>query len=355
MLRTNTVHERQNADGTLDYVVDVGSVLYNDRVITVGSLVVPLHRQSYFTLPGEKGMYAVVNAYYEVGTGKFFLDRVLLSTKFISSANSLAIPNLLPLAQFVLKQSVGGFTVESVNEYSRMATYAVSSDGDTGAPGMDGPVGPTGWAGMTGAEGPTGAPGITGYTGMQSPTGVGVQGTRGFQGCTGIYPDMNLFLYLKFKTESNDQTDYSAYERDCTWTVTGMSVTGADEISSFTKETGVVDSCHSIMYRGGTSRYVHDDYVDFSGYTGVIQAWVRVDVVPEVDFSYTGVAGVTGVLRFTEQCKYFPQTWTWHVDGTQVSTSKIFTRVVPTGEHLVRLDSTNAAGGMAKTKLVVMP
>lgn len=353
MVRTNTVHERRGATGMIDYVVDLGNILVDDRVITVGNLTVPLRGQTFFALPAEKGMYAVVNAYYEVDTGKFYFDRVLLSDKFVPAVNSRAIPNLIPLAQFVLKQSAGGFLVESISEYSRMATYTVGDGGETGEQGLQGPQGPTGCPGQTGAQGPTGVEGWQGLTGVQGVTGVGAQGSRGVQGPTGVYPDLSLLLYLKFKSDSGDQVDYSVYERDCTWAVTGMSVTGTDEISSFSNETGIVDGCHSVVYRGGGSRYERDEYLDFSGYTGVLQAWVRVDVPPEADFSYTGVAGVTGVLRFTEQCKYFPETWTWHVDGTLVSTSKIFTHVVPTGEHLVKLSSSNVAGSMDRTKLVV--
>lgn len=355
MIRTNNVHERRNYDGTVDYVVDLGNVLINDRVVTIGNIVVPLNRETFFTLPEEKDKYAVVNAYYEVETGKFLFDRVLVSDKFVSSVNSRAIPNLVPLAQFVLKQSVGGFTVSSVNEYSRMSTYAISTGGDTGSQGLQGPPGPTGSLGWTGMEGPTGVVGLVGETGYQGPTGAGAQGAQGVQGPTGVYPDLSLLMYLKFKSDSGDQTDYSAYQRDCSWAVTGLGVTGSSEVSSFTREAGIVDNCHSVVYQGGGSYYKHEGYVDFSGYTGVAQAWVRVDVVPEVDFSYTGVAGVTGVLRFTEHCVYFPESWAWDIDGSQVSTSKIFTQVVAPGEHLVKLSSSNACGTMDRTKLVVMP
>jgi len=162
-------------------------------------------------------------------------------------------------------------------------------------------------------------------------------------------------LYYKFKSDSEDLIDYSAYQRDCAWGVTGTGVTGASEPSSFTRETGIVDNCHSVVYRGDRSSYTYGAYVDFSGYTGVLQAWVRVDVPPEVDFSYTGVAGVTGVLRFTEHCGYFPESWVWKIDGAHASSSKIFTQVVATGEHLVSLTSSNAAGSMERTKLVTMP
>jgi hypothetical protein len=355
MVRTNTVHERVGATGMIDYVVDVGNVLVDDRVVTLGKLVVPLRGKSFFDLPEDKGKYAVVNVYYDVDRGNFIFDRVLLSDKFVPSFNAPAIPNLLPVAQFVLKQSAGWFTVEAINEYSKMATYAIGTGGDTGERGLQGPLGPTGWHGYTGSEGWTGYDGSLGETGLQGPTGVGSQGSQGVQGCTGVYPDLYLLMYLKFKSDSEEQTDYSAYQRDCTWSVTGMGVTGSDEQSSFSRETGIVDNCHSVVYNGGTSRYKHDEYVDFCGFTGVLQAWVRVDVPPLVDFYYTGVQGVTGVLRFTERCEYFPETWSWYYDGTQVSTSRIHTQTVLTGEHLVKLESSNSAGSMSKTKIVVMP
>lgn len=355
MVRTNTVHERVGANGVVDYVVDIGNVLVDDKMVTVGKLVVPLHKQSFFTLPAEKGKYAVVNVYYDIDHGTFFFDRVLVSDKFIPSYNALVIPNLIPLAQFVVKQSAGGFVVEAVNECSKMATYAVNSGGETGVQGMQGPLGPTGWVGHSGAEGHTGFDGSVGYTGMQGPTGVGAPGEQGVQGCTGVYPDLLLFSYFKFKSDDDTQVDYSEYQRDFTWAVTGVGYTGSTSNSEFVVEPGIVDNCHSVVYRGDGSAYTYDEYVDFSGFTGVIQAWVRVDVIPESDFSYTGVQGLTGVLRFTEKCTYFPESFSWYYDNTKVSTSKIFTQVVSTGEHLVRLEASNIAGTMSKTKLVIMP
>lgn len=355
MVRTNTVQERIGATGLVDYVVDVGNVLIDDQVVTLGKITVPLRGQSFFTLPSEKGKYAVVNAYYDMERGNFVFDRVLLSDKFVSSCNSRAIPNLIPMAQFALKQSAGGFTVEAVNEYSRMATYMIGAWGETGEPGLQGPLGPTGWDGHSGTQGYTGMQGLVGYTGFQGPTGVGAQGAQGVQGATGVYSDLYLLLHLKFKSEDDVQTDYSVYERDFTWSATGLGVTGSGAVSVFSKETGVVDNCHSIVYNGDFASYKHNEYLDFYGFTGVVQAWVRVDVSPKADFTYTGVQGVTGVLRFTEKCTYFPEEWSWYMDDSLVSTSRIFTRVVPTGEHLVRIESTNAAGTGAKTKLVTMP
>jgi len=355
MVRTNSVLERLNADGTIDYVVDLGNIQVDDRVVPVGSLVVPIRKQRFFTLPEDKGKYAVVNAYYDVVKGGFIFDRVLLTDKPILSYNSRAIPNLIPLAQFVVKQSVDSLTVEAVNEYARMSTFSVGDGGETGEMGLQGEVGPTGCMGYSGAQGWTGYPGDAGPMGFQGATGVGAQGSAGVQGATGVYPDLSLLMYYKFKTVSVVLVDYSPRQRDCTWTVTGIGVTGSSEGTSFLRETGIVDTCHSVTYRGDVASYKLEEYIDFYGFTGVAQAWVRVDVPPAVDFSYTGVAGVTGVLRFTEQCKYFPETWSWQVDGTNVSTSKIFTTPVLTGEHLVKLESSNPAGSMSKTKLVVMP
>jgi len=355
MVRTNTVTERRNADGTVDYVADLGNILYNDRVVPIGKVVVPIQRRGIFSLPSEKGHYAVVNVYYEVESGRLVYDRVALSTRFISSATSRVLPNLVPVAQFVVLQSLGGNSVVRVNEYSRMSCFTISDGGVTGEPGLQGPLGPTGWQGHSGAQGWTGMDGWQGVTGDGGPTGVGVTGMQGVGGVTGVYPDLDLLMYMKFKSDGEVQTDYSARARDCTWSATGLGVTGSDLTSSYTRETGIVDNCHSVVNQGDYSSYEHDAYVDFSGFTGVLQAWVRVDIKPESDFYYTGVNGVTGVLRFSERCSYFPDSFQWTMDGAPVSTAEIFTATVTTGEHLVKLRATNVAGYMDKTKLIVQP
>jgi len=339
MLRTNTVHVRVGASGLNDYVVDVGSILIDNEVITLGKLLIPLSEQSFFTLPEERGKYAVVNAYYNYKRGNFVFDRVLVSDKFVPNYTAKAISNLIPLAQFVLKQSAGGFVVEAINEYSRVATYSIGIGGETGERGLQGPIGSMGWAGHSGSMGCTGMPGSMGHTGCPGPTGVGLQGYQGSQGCTGVYPDPYLLLHLKFKSDEPVQTDYSIYERDFTWSVTGMGVTGSNTGSFYTRETGIVDNCHSVEYRGDEASYRHDEYLDFYGFTGVIQAWVRVNVPPKSEFTYTGVQGSTGMLRFTEACTYLPGEWAWYVDDTLVSTSRIFTRAVPSGEYLGSITS----------------
>lgn len=355
MIRTNTVTERRNANGTVDYVVDLGNVLYNDRVITLGKVIVPIERHKIFTLPSEAGYYAIVNVYYEVETGRLVYDRVALSEKFIGSATSRVLPNLVPVAQFVVQQSHGGNSVTRVNEYSRMSCFTISDGGETGEPGLQGPLGPTGWQGHSGAQGWTGMAGWQGVTGDGGVTGIGLTGPQGVRGETGVYPDLNLLMYMKFKSDGEIQTDYSVYARDCTWSATGLGVTGSDLTSSYTTETGIVDNCHDTVNQGDYSSYQYDDYIDFSGYTGTLQAWVRVDIKPLSDFYYTGVNGVTGVLRFSERCSYFPDSFQWTIDGSQVSTAEIFTTVVPTGEHLVKLRATNTSGYMDKTKLIVQP
>lgn len=355
MVRTNTVTERRNANGTVDYIADLGNVLYNDRVISLGKVVVPIQRHEIFSLPSEKDQYAVVNVYYEVESGRLVYDRVALSFEFISSVTARVLPNLVPVAQFVVQQSLGGNSVVRVNEYSRMSCFSISDGGETGEPGLQGPLGPTGWQGHSGSQGWTGMGGWQGATGSGSATGVGLTGTQGVRGETGVYPDLNLLMYMKFKSDGEVQTDYSARARDCTWSATGVGVTGSGLTSSFTAETGIVDNCHSVRNQGDFSSYEYDGYVDFSEFTGVLQAWVRVDVPPESDFYYTGVNGVTGVLRFSERCSYFPESFQWTMDGSSVSTAEIFTVTVPTGEHLVKLRATNAAGHTDKTKLVAQP
>lgn len=197
--------------------------------------------------------------------------------------------------------------------------------------------------------------GWQGATGDGGATGIGATGAQGVRGVTGAYPDLDLLMYMKFKSDGEVQTDYSPRARDCTWSATGLGVTGSGLTSSYAAEIGIVDNCHSIVNQGDYSSYQYDGYVDFSGFTGILQAWVRVDIKPLSDFYYTGVNGVTGVLRFSQRCSYFPETFRWTMDGAQVSTAEIFTVTVPTGEHLVRLRATNAAGYMDRTKLVVQP
>ena len=75
-MSSNTITERKNADGSVDYIVTLGYLLYNDKILNIRNLIIPLRNQTFFTLPEDKDKYAIVNIYYKVETGKFTFDTV---------------------------------------------------------------------------------------------------------------------------------------------------------------------------------------------------------------------------------------------------------------------------------------
>jgi PKD repeat protein len=139
-----------------------------------------------------------------------------------------------------------------------------------------------------------------------------------------------------------------------------MGITGGYQISTRNTEEGIVDNCTQVLYNGGMSGFVRDDYVDFSGYTGgsvigVIHSWVRFDVPPIADFVYTFETGIPNRYIFTDASRYFADTWEWTVDGTVSSNGRVFAKVFPTGmfgQHIIGLTSSNAAGSTEKHKVV---
>ena len=201
MGQTNTVYKRMNADGTTDYIVSLGNLIYNDRVLTLDNLIIPLRRSSFFKLPEDKNKYAIVNAYYEVETGRFIFDTVSIQEKYVSKSSSDVLFNLVPVAQFVLKQVLSSFEVISINEFSKTATFTVTKTFVTGSQGVRGPIGETGVPGETGAQSETGIQGYYGITGFQGHTGVGQTGDTGLEGTHGVAPELDLIAYYKFKSE----------------------------------------------------------------------------------------------------------------------------------------------------------
>jgi len=156
MENTNSIYERKNPDGTTDYVVNFGDILYNDKILRLSNLVIPLKQQSFFYLPLEKRFYAAVNIYYSVTDGSFVFDLLKKSSSYIDFYDATALTNLLPVGQFIIQQSLASFEVKKINAYSRMSTFSITTDFEKGDIGAKGPVGETGFIGETGIQGNTG-------------------------------------------------------------------------------------------------------------------------------------------------------------------------------------------------------
>jgi hypothetical protein len=369
MDNSNIIYERKNADGTVDYIVSLGSILYNNRVLTVSNLVIPIRGKSFFTLPEDKGKYAAVNVYYNTEDGTFLFDLVTKSKTFIQNVTADAVSNHLPIAQFIIQESYGTFKVLVINQYSKMAAFSITKNFVTGIQGAQGPVGDTGYAGYTGSQGNTGLQGLVGYTGPKGVTGVGLQGVTGPQGDTGIQPDLDLLLYAKFKSDDTRLIDYSVYERDFGWGASGAGYTGvgytgiglgdtglffyAQEASSYEVEDGIVDNCHSITYRGGWSSYKHPRWL---GFTGTIQAWIRLDVPPKADFAYEVDPSDNLRYIFTDTSMFYPTSWEWTLGiGSEVIKAQNFSYLFPAhGTYMITLRSSNASGTSQRVRVIIV-
>ena len=363
MITSNNIHERKNIDGSLDYVVSLGSILYNDTIRTVGNLVIPFKSDTLFSLPEDINKYASVNVYYDMEYGAFTFDVIKKSDKPVGPISASAINNLIPIGQFVIHQILGGYEVIDVYGYSQMATFALSKELEKGDKGAQGPIGYTGLVGLTGAIGFTGYQGETGSIGVQGETGLGYQGITGIQGETGSCPDIDLAFYAKFKSEGDILQDYSVYERDFVFTATGAGFTGyidpswvyvPRDATQFEVQEGIADNCHALSYMGGYSAYTRGN-TGLEGITGVIQAWVRVDMPPIPDFSYT--ASMTNPLRLTfqDESLFNPTQWYWDFVGVSTSTSSSIQTTFPShGDYVVTLKVTNEAGTTEKSKMVVV-
>ncbi len=369
MDNVSNLYERTRPDGKKDYVVNYGLVLYNNKIVNLSNLIIPIWGQSFFDLPGDKNRYALINAYYDVDNGFFIFDTVLKSDKFIATYSSDALSNLIPIAQFVLQQSLSEFVVSAYNSYSKMATYSATDTFDSGVQGIQGGMGLTGASGQTGIQGVTGILGYDGVTGNQGITGLGLKGYVGLEGETGYYSDKGLLYYAKFKSSDVTLQDYSPYERDFGWGASGAGVTGIvfipgsttvtgikfvpTDLTSYTLADGVVDKSHNVVYRGGWSSYSRNRYLDFQGYTGMIQTWVRVDHEPLVNFSW--VVDVFNPLRytFTDESLFSPLSWEWTFNGMSVATVKNPTFIFSgPGLYSVKLKANNIIGSSERTIMV---
>jgi hypothetical protein len=368
MDNANNIFERKNFDGSIDYIINIGNVLYNNKIVSIVNIVLPLRQQSFFIIPMEKRYYAAVNIYYSIDTGKFIFDTVKKSVSYIDSCDSDALTSALPIGQFILQQSLSSFEVKKINLYSKMSTFAITSEFIQGDRGAQGKVGDTGIYGYTGYQGYTGIEGPIGYTGIQGDTCVGMMGSTGIQGETGVYQNLDLLLYLKFKTNDINLTDYSSYERDLVWGATGAGLTGiifnnetgsstSIEIidqgqSVLTLEEGIIDNCHSIQYRGGISGYRNNKYI---GFTGTIQAWINVNQPPIADFIYETYTGIVGYpIRFIDASLYIPKTLTWDIDGYIYNSGIITHSFGSTGIYVVKLTATNSAGSHIKSEQITI-
>lgn len=368
MDNANNIFERKNLDGSIDYVVNIGSFLYNNQIVSLSNIVIPIRQQIFFSLPDEKKYYAAVNVYYSVDEGSFVFDAVKKSSTYIDSCDSAALTNAVPIGQFIIQQTMSRFEVKKINLFSKMSTFSITDNFIQGDRGLQGEVGDTGFLGYTGIQGITGIEGMRGYTGFQGDTCIGAMGSTGMQGCTGIYHDLDLLMYLKFKADDVNLTDYSAYERDLLWGASGAgitgivflgttgSVTGIEIInqgqSSYNREEGIVDYSHNVLYNGGRSGYHRNEYL---GFTGTIHMWVNVDQPPIANFRYEGYTGTLGYpYKFLDESLYSPLNLLWEIDGTNYDSGVLVHTFGATGIYVVKLTASNAAGSHTKSRQVTV-
>jgi hypothetical protein len=366
--------------GEKQYSVDLGTILYNNSFLKLNSLVIPLKDQIFFDPVADKNKYAAVNVYYDAEYGQFVFDRVAVSDKYIRKYTAAAIPNVIPIAQFIIRQAQESFEVISYNEYSQMSTFTITDDfeqGDTGVDLLQGDTGPYGPTGLIGDMGYTGLPGDPGFMGL---TGVSLPGSAGEQGGTGVYVDTDMQLYLKFKTDDRRQTDYSPYERDCFYTWTGIYQDGTQK-SYYLVEPGPVDNCHNVVFNGEFAAYRRNEFLEFGRETGTICAWIRTTDKPRADFTYTykgitGIYGITGApiygvtgayrVSFKDTSGYSPTSWKWIInydpsyegeDHGIVYTMQNVSYTFPgiTGTYIVKLVAGNLNGSSEIVHFINLP
>jgi len=336
--KSNTISIVKGIDGTTNYVVNLGTVLYNNTFVSLNNLIIPISSQQFFDLPKDANKYAVVNVYYKIETGKFIFDNVGIFSTSVTSISHKVIQNHIPIAQFILYNRNRATEVISLNEYSQMATFTISDELIKGTTGAKGDLGSTGVLGNTGILGNTGHVGYTGQNGLQGDTGLGLTGFYGIQGSTGWYPDKDLQLYLKFKNDDETLVDYSIYERDLQWDI---GITGA---SFYTLESGIVDGCFSVQYQGAPSRFKRNTYLGLTG-TGIVAAWIKISVKPISNFTYTINSTNPLKVRFLDSSTYYPEEWMWDFGDTYKSATRNTEHTFSSsGTYRVSLTTTNSVG-----------
>jgi len=352
--KNNVIRRVKDGQGNTKYIVNLGTIIYNNVFKTLDNLEIPIFNESIFRLPDDANKYAAVNAYYNVEQGRFIFKTVKKSISNIGSVKSDVVYNSLPICQFILRQVDPTFEVIQVYEYSQAATFSISDSLEKGEKGLQGPLGQTGAQGETGALGITGALGEIGYTGIQGPTGVGETGYHGPQGETGWYPDLDLTFHLKFKSADTVQVDYSVYEKDFQWISSGASY--------FSTETGIIDNAHFAQYVGGTSRYLRNEYIGIGksgiGSTGSFSMWFRLDVPPIPSFTYSIDSQVSTKVRFQDTSENYPSNWFWEFGGINKTSTGTDIPVIDfesSGSYEVSLTATNNYGSNKVTQIVVVP
>jgi len=364
----NSIIKKETNNGTL-YIANLGTVIYNNRLIHINNLIIPISGNRFFSLPQDKNKYAVVNVYYQLKPVQFIFDNIGVYDKYVSKVSSDVKVNLIPIAQFVLRQESKSYVVDHVNEISQMSTFSIS---DSLSKGITGPVsllGLTGPQGTTGPKGSTGSEGCQGITGVQGITGSGIIGSSGPKGTTGYYPDLSLQLYYKFKSDSIKVTDYSIYERDSYWGISGGN-------SYFIKQEGVVDSAHKNVYGGGYSAYKRNMFLPFGesgavyypfgiganvtgtqGFTGgTISAWVKINQAPIPDFTVEVDSAATFSYRLKDSSLFFPDRWEWDFgDGTTSTAFNPIHEFPAPGDYIVKMTAFNSSGNNYVYKLVTIP
>lgn len=360
------VIERKNIDGSIDYIFSIGKpFLYNNKSLYLIDKVIPIKEQSFFILPQEKNYYAIINVYYSVDDNVFIYDVVKKSSFYIDSYDSEALSNFLPVAQFVLQQSLNSFIVKKINQFSDLSTFAITTIFEKGDEGVRGSQGETGIQGVTGMQGLQGITGLQGVTGIQGETSIGIQGATGLQGETGIYPDKDMYLYLKFKNIDGPLLDYSVYEKDFEWFETGSFFTGIVfyedgstgidiieiEPPYYNVIEGIKDFAHEIVYTEGEVGYKRKGFIGFSG---VIQAWIKISTPPIPAFSYeynfyTGMIGYP--VKFINNSLYEEEV-TWYIENITYNANIIQHSFGSTGIYLVKLVAKNKNGVTSITDLI---
>lgn len=362
--KSNTITETRLTSGKIQYSVNLGTILYNNRFLDLNNMVIPFESYHMFSRPEENEKYIVLNIYYDAEVRLFHFDRVAVSDTYIASVSANAIPNMIPIGQFSIKEQDGNFVVKSYREYSQMSTFTISDEFVTGDTGLKGSPGLTGIQGFTGLRGRKGFTGAVGFTGHRGITGVGLQGLTGLQGETGVYPDEDLLLYLKFINLSDKQLDYSMYERDVYYVATGIYSEPGRPASNYTGIPGIVDNAHRISYGGGISMYRRYEYLEFGSETGTLSAWVKLTHKPKPNFSYEVDTDDSLLVRFTDESTDNPTSWLWWFNyddtienavGGDTSTNQNPLYRFPTaGEYVVKLIVTNAGGSNEFFKFITV-
>jgi len=344
------------------YSVDLGTILYNDTFMNLNSQVIPLYDQTFFDLPNDKNKYAVVNIYYDVRNGRFVFDKIGVYDKYVDKSSALALFNDIPIAQFILHENFGSFEVTSYNEYSQMATFVITDTFIQGDTGIKADTGATGALGVTGREGDIGITGPIGETGYPGVTGASYPGITGAPGATGAYVDLDLLLYYKFKTSDIQLTDFSPYERDSVYSYTGIYNEDGSPLSYFTKESGVVDYCHDVVYNGGFASYSRNEFLDFGRETGTISSWIKLTKGPGADFDFSIDEDNPLRVHFIDRSTRYPTSWKWWMEydpsyedenlGNIYDIQNPIYTFPDYGKYIVKLKAMNASGYSEVAKFV---